>query len=333
MKSCILFRWMFSIYLTTLVVLPVYGQGDEYTPPPRVTIKRTTALRNEARTTSARKESLTATDELRLVGRRPRNGFYRVINTRGQQGWVSARNIRIEKTAAAVVPFAAAAPCPTSLSACPPNGCGEAGKPQGIVNEAKQHIPPDGDALPLTFTDFRSLQDQANPLVNQKTPLTQAQRDLIKSLTVSHGSAGEGSLVSVTGFIAFKSKPHANSGESVNCRLSGQVNNDFHISVALRSTQTEKRSIVVEMIPQGRPTEWTITRLKKVQAEKRRVLIVGQLFYDNLHFVNPDGISTNDPKRFSLWEVHPITKFFVCVKPSNSCSPDNLSEWKTLETF
>jgi len=32
----------------------------------------------------------------------------------------------------------------------------------------------------------------------------------------------------------------------------------------------------------------------------------------------------------SLWEIHPITDFYIC--PKDHCDPGNLAEWKSLET-
>jgi hypothetical protein len=61
------------------------------------------------------------------------------------------------------------------------------------------------------------------------------------------------------------------------------------------------------------------------------LLIEGGLFYDNLHFANADANNPmqGQPKRFSLWEIHPVTSLKVCKKRTVSqCDPDRASDWK-----
>ena len=59
----------------------------------------------------------------------------------------------------------------------------------------------------------------------------------------------------------------------------------------------------------------------------------GQLFYDNEHVVNdePDHPVGGQPKRFSLWEVHPITEFMICKIPKKACDPSDAAIWQHLE--
>ena len=65
------------------------------------------------------------------------------------------------------------------------------------------------------------------------------------------------------------------------------------------------------------------------------VLVRGQLFYDNKHLVNsdPDDVKPRQPKRFSLWEIHPVTEFHVCVTVDNDCDPKDLAQWEPLENM
>lgn len=136
----------------------------------------------------------------------------------------------------------------------------------------------------------------------------------------------------ITGFIVFDSKPHANSSESVNCRLKTSANNDFHLSLAERAADSEAEGIVIEMIPQDRPSNWTLTKLTATENARKRVLVVGGLFYHNKHVVNsdPENPIGGQPARFSLWKVHRITEFFVCKKTNKACDPATASDWKKL---
>jgi hypothetical protein len=153
---------------------------------------------------------------------------------------------------------------------------------------------------------------------------------------VTGGTASEKRLVRLSGFIASGPlKPRPSGGESVNCRFTGPEQNDFHITIVPRRADTEHRGVVVEMIPQGRPRGWTTEKLNDVLDQGRRVLVVGGLFYDNLHVVNDDPSNeiARQPRRFSLWEIHPITEFYVCERPRNACNADRISDWTPLNDF
>jgi hypothetical protein len=65
------------------------------------------------------------------------------------------------------------------------------------------------------------------------------------------------------------------------------------------------------------------------------VRITGQLFYDNAHFPNGDSSHpiSGQPKRFSLWEIHPISTIEVCKRANNSCDVSKDSDWTPLESF
>jgi len=83
------------------------------------------------------------------------------------------------------------------------------------------------------------------------------------------------------------------------------------------------------MIPQDRPANWTPNNITTLRGKV--LLIEGGLFYDNLHFVNGDEsnpVPGGQPKRFSLWEIHPVTSVKVCKKATVSqCDPDRASDW------
>ena len=85
------------------------------------------------------------------------------------------------------------------------------------------------------------------------------------------------------------------------------------------------------MIPQDRPANWTSSKVDKLRGKV--LLIEGGLFYDNLHFANGDANNPmgGQPKRFSLWEIHPVTSVKVCKKQTVSqCDPDRASDWKAF---
>ena len=182
----------------------------------------------------------------------------------------------------------------------------------------------------MSFDTFSQLQNAAVELVDQGVEIEPSDREQIKnqSIDTTEGKLGEGDRVRLVAFLS-KGKPHANTGESVNCNFKREENNDLHISVTERKNRSEFEGIVVEMIPQSRPDNWTSQNVGKLRGKV--LLIEGALFYDNLHFVNGDENNplSGQPKRFSLWEIHRITSVKVCKKSTLSqCDPDRASDWK-----
>jgi len=84
-------------------------------------------------------------------------------------------------------------------------------------------------------------------------------------------------------------------------------------------------------IPQGEHL-WTPAAFRALQKQGRKVLIRGGLFYDSAHIVNTDENSTiSQPKRFTLWEIHPITAVLVCEREDNACDPTVSDDWTPLK--
>jgi uncharacterized protein YgiM (DUF1202 family) len=316
------------------------AQSDEFVPLPTATIQRPVNLRRGPSTAHARLKVLKSATEVRLVDSNSSGKFYRVILGKGRVGWVWSRGIHAPAAfAGTAATNAPAAGCADKFKNCRPEGCGKPGTDQAILNSTKRRQPSETNARTLSFADLRSLQLRANNLVGQHNELTQAERDSLVNLNVTSGTVREGRLVKVRGFLAAGLEPHANTGgESVNCGFTQSVNNDFHISLVENAGEDEFKGIVVEMIPQDRNPGWTLAKLINVRQQEKRVLVVGALFYDNIHIVNndPSHPMGGQPKRVSLWEVHPITSLFICTKASNNCSVSSIgatSGWKRLEDF
>src|SRR5205823_11719374 len=96
---------------------------------------------------------------------------------------------------------------------------------------------------------------------------------------------------------------------------------DDRMGMGAPADASEFEGTVAEMIWQiVKQVGWPdATVLNRIHAAKLRVLVVGGLTYDNEHFVNADRRhpTQGQPARFSIWEIHPITEFFVCE--SGSC--------------
>lgn len=207
------------------------------------------------------------------------------------------------------------------LAACPAWGAEKRGSTRGVLNVVKHHVPESTTPIVLAFDDIPVLQNQADAVVKSGPHATVVGKDRAKlrNLTVGDKHVGEGDLVSMVGFLVGKAT--ANVGESANCYLRGQANNDFEIRFARKAHVPEKEAIVAEMIPQNRPKEWTLAALRGLANDGRQILISGQLMFDSHHKIG-------DSPRFSLWEVHPTTRLLVCQRPDNNCDPAVADQWK-----
>jgi hypothetical protein len=66
---------------------------------------------------------------------------------------------------------------------------------------------------------------------------------------------------------------------------------------------------------------------------ERPVRITGPLFFDSSHQPCRDGKRPN-PKRISVWEIHPIYQFEVCKnKALTACDVGNDSQWIPLDQW
>ena len=228
--------------------------------------------------------------------------------------------------------------------------CGIDGTPGGHEveqNRLKNNFCAGGTPEIVSFSHLRDLQvkveknsqinfgDRANP--GARGPTTD--RAPLMEL-------GEGKLVQIRGFVLLAKQE---GDESVNCGKDfddEEHKNLFHdIHIALVETSAlagadpndkasheaaECKGIVVEMSPHHRPPEWTAGHINQVAHARLPIRVTGHLFFDSSH-VPCDGdqeVRTN-PRRMSLWEIHPIYKFEVCTA---GCSGAGtwlpLEEWK-----
>jgi len=223
-------------------------------------------------------------------------------------------------------------PCAADLQSCPDRGCAEPRSVEALANQLKRRWPASTEPIILGFDDLERLQGAADALVGQGVLLNEQARQKLRSLRSSSGPGREGDFVQMVGYVV--SAPYyVKKGESVNCDLTGPENNDLRIAIARGPRDTDFDGISVVMIPYWRPRGWNVESLLRVAKEQHLVLVRGQLFYDSEHQVNddPDVESPGQPRRFSLWEIHPVTDFYVCMPEGTSCDARHLKEWERLE--
>ena len=220
-----------------------------------------------------------------------------------------------------------------NLAACPAWGAEKRGSSRAALNEVKHRRPAGDTPVLLTFDNLPAMQQQADARVKSGTTAKVSAKERaakLHDLTAGDRHVGEGDLVVIAGFIVGRSS--ANPGESANCYLAGANNNDFEFSIAPAAQATAYEGIVGEMIPQGRPREWTLAKLHKLASDGRQVLVAGQLMFDTRHLPNPKKGTNHESPRVSTWEIHPVTKFLVC-RAGTGCDPAREDQWQTLEAM
>jgi hypothetical protein len=228
-------------------------------------------------------------------------------------------------------PKPAPAKQPAIDSQCGLNGSGAG--PEGAQNSAKNNFCARGAPREITIADLTKLQQQVekNPAINfgnenkgtrKKGPTTN--RAPLKRL-------GEGTLVTLKAFVLIARQE---GPESVNCEKNvpnEPAFHDIHISlVDSTGVEDECAGVVAEMSPHHRPDSWSHVNVEKVSRAKLPVRVTGHLYFDSSHFPCSGGQSAGEgnPKRVSLWEIHPIYKFEVCT---GGC--DGAGTWVTLDEW
>src|SRR5215469_16519540 len=142
---------------------------------------------------------------------------------------------------------------------------------------------------------------------------------------------GEGKYVSYIAFVKDAHYSDVTAGEAVNCNIAGNDTNDIHIVLVQDSGPNvdECTSTTAEMSPHFRPPSWTPENIMKASAG-HPVRVQGHLLYDGSH-TPCTAHSRPNPKRASLWEVHPVYSFDVCSQTTIAECQQSTAEWTPLE--
>ena len=233
-----------------------------------------------------------------------------------------------------------------------PDGCSAAAPPHydAYLDFLKDQDP--GPTLAstkdLTATDFPGLESKLPRTLRSTNHATLATR---------FANLGEGNIHTVIAYLYFAedtSKGTAtvpSNSETSNCKLTAPNTFDYHLGLGFdpalaasaRSTHPkpgdaaftalEKHSVVAEMTPYTRHAKWTFDRVDALQGQQ--VKVVGQLMVDNFHFAKKDDChfpaALPGCWRSTIWEIHPITQFYVC-KASGGCTVSSpASDWTNLD--
>lgn len=217
-------------------------------------------------------------------------------------------------------------------AACSADGEGGA---EAAQNRAKNSFCATGDPRRVTIADLTALQQKvaaATPAIpfGDKTqperPAGPAQdRAPLQNF-------GEGTQAVFQGYVLVARQEEA---ESVNCGKAVENSvlfHDIHISLveSPAASADECTGIVAEMSPHHRPAAWTHEKVEAVAKAHLPVRVTGQLFFDSSHLPCSGGQEVGkNPRRASLWEIHPIYRFEVCT--AGDC--ETAGTWQPLEAW
>lgn len=226
---------------------------------------------------------------------------------------------------------------PTEIESCPLDGSAKTGSGDALQNEKKNNFCAVGDAASIDIAKLTSLEKSAEAAAKKlkfKAGSPPPDRSFLKPL-------GEGNVVEFEGYV-FEARQEC--GETVNCGTASpniDASHDIHIALIAKprknkptaetaaSHAEECGGFVAEMIPHHRPPEWTQCNVNAVASQGLRVRVTGQQMFDGSHVPCKNGNSVgSNPRRVSLWEIHPIYAFEVC--PSGDCASGG---WVPIETF
>lgn len=171
----------------------------------------------------------------------------------------------------------------------------------------------------VTYQDLINLQSQSTNI-----PKSLPDRTMVKQL-------GEAQYVSYVAFIKDAHYSDVAAGEAVNCNIPGNATNDIHIVLLKDPNDDECLSTTAEMSPHYRPLDWTPENLLKASAG-HPVRVQGQLFFDGSH-TPCSGKSRPNPKRASLWEIHPVYSIDVCSGNTIQDCEAPGAEWSPLSAL
>jgi hypothetical protein len=221
-------------------------------------------------------------------------------------------------TAGCPLPFAGALNSPAD------DHCGIQGGSSDPAKQAESRAKNDfcvSTQSPLVLT-HQVLQDMQTKATAMNLPKSLPDRKQLVEM-------GEGKYVSYVAFVKDAHYSDVSAGEAVNCNIAGNSTNDIHIVLLEHPGDDECTSTTAEMSPHFRPAGWTPDAINAAQGHPVRIR--GHLFYDGSH-TPCTGTSRPNPKRVSLWEIHPVYSLDVCeFTDLAKCQESDSAVWVPLD--
>jgi hypothetical protein len=225
-------------------------------------------------------------------------------------------------------------------------------QPHILQNLAKNNFCVTGDPTPVSYDAFVALQTAVNNmpgLVWGSGHQMPADRSVLQNLKIGDGgrslTVGEGSKVSFVGYVMAYEFADTHSGEDVNCNLSGDENNDIHLTLRTTpglilkrpagTTDPRCNAVSAEVSPHFRPAAWN----KLASASSNAIFatyplrVTGALTFDAEHKPCSAGKpAAGSPVRISVWEIHPVYAVDVCRYTTLArCKATDKSAWTPFE--
>ena len=252
-------------------------------------------------------------DELQLLDSGPTNGFYHVQTQEGDEGWVSARFVSLKPQSIHALTLASANPKPADAISetwdkptpnkttftgpdgnCPWNG--NDSDPDTFLRKNRSDVPDSSEIRDVQWSAIHDL-----PFPKDKPLRANWNSDNLKEIAKFEGAAIRtiGYLVAI--------KPQNGHGEGTNCGFTLASETDTHLALVGEVGDAESNAVVIEFTPRFLKLHprWTKTSLSKYLDTDIPVRITGWLMLD------PDHRNHLGKFRFTLWEIHPITKIEV----------------------
>ena len=230
------------------------------------------------------------------------------------------------------LPFAAIAKPQSIDQTCGISGLSTA-KPALIAQDTvKNNFCAKGEPVVLTFDVYPALQAAGEKALGGPHYVPPLDRTPLQKLFPLNGQTiGEGTVVTLAGYVEKAHYSDVSEGEGVNCNLKHDADNDIHIPIVATSGANECTSVTAEISPHARPEAWTPSNLDKPSVPLR---FTGQLFFDAEHRpCNAEG-KASGAKRVSVWEIHPVYGVDVCTAAEASqCDAGNDKVWTPLHTW
>ncbi len=222
---------------------------------------------------------------------------------------------------------------------CGPDGNGAANSPQAMQNNAKNNFCASGAPVDVDFDTLHQLQGEAAKRVTFGSDASLPHdRSPLRSIPTTQGNIGEGTIARLAAFVHDAHYSNLGKGESVNCKKGDSESNDIHIVLQEDAAeQDDCKSATAEMSPHFRPDLWNPDILNEkdqnVFGDKKHLFrFTGQLFFDASHSPCVNGAG-RQPKRSSIWEIHPVYNVEICTDPNNHCNVGDNVGWESLVEF
>lgn len=289
------------------------GQGPSGGSGKQAVVTRNVRLHPTASADSKTLMVLHTGETLDLIDENPTDGFYHVQATGGDEGWVSERYVKIQPTPAAALALTAPTSNPVSGiseewdkptpnettfsgpdGSCPWNGNGA--DPDTYARKNRSDSPQDTEVHDVAWSAIHDL-----PFPDDKPLRANWTQEHLQEIAKFEGVA-----IRTIGYIV-AIKPQNGHGEGTNCGFTLPSETDTHIALVGEQGDAEKNSVVIEFTPRFLKAHphWNKTVLSKYEDNNIPVRITGWLMLD------PDHRNHLNRYRFTLWEIHPITRIDI----------------------